>query len=143
MAEVAKQGDAVKVHYTGKLTDGTVFDSSVDREPLEFTLGEGRLIPGFERAVDGMSPGEKKVVTFGPDEAYGPRQPQLVGKVERSQIPSHIDLQEGIQLAIPQPDAPDLVFTVIDLNDSEVTVDANHPLAGQDLTFEIELLEVG
>lgn len=136
----ANEGDRVKVHYTGKLSDGTVFDSSEGREPLEFTLGEGHLIRGFENAVAGMSVGEKKTVTIPAGEAYGPRRDDLVVHVERSQVPRDIDLEVGMGLQIKQNGGA-LQVIVAELDENGVTLDANHPLSGQDLTFEIELVE--
>ncbi|MEB3828148.1 FKBP-type peptidyl-prolyl cis-trans isomerase [Phormidium sp. CCY1219] len=139
----AKQGDIVKVHYTGKLSDGTVFDSSTERGPLEFTLGEGQLIPGFEQAVIGMAPGEEKTEQIPADRAYGPRREDMVVQVERDRIPQNIPLEVGQRLQIQQ--APDQVIpvTVTNISDSQVTLDANPPLAGQDLTFDIQLVEIG
>ncbi|MCC6346716.1 MAG: FKBP-type peptidyl-prolyl cis-trans isomerase, partial [Nitrospirales bacterium] len=120
--------------------DGTVFDSSEGREPLEFTLGEGHLIRGFENAVAGMSVGEKKTVTIPAGEAYGPRRDDLVVHVERSQVPRDIDLEVGMGLQIKQNGGA-LQVIVAELDENGVTLDANHPLSGQDLTFEIELVE--
>lgn len=139
----AKQGDTVKIHYTGKLEDGQVFDTSKGHDPLEFTIGEGRIIPGFEEAVVGMEPGEQKTVSIPPDKAYGPHHPEMVQEVEKSAIPSEIDLQEGMQLEATQPDQSTVILTVVGVGDDTVTLDANHPLAGQDLTFELELVEIG
>lgn len=138
----AKKGDQVKVHYTGTLKDGTVFDSSREREPLEFTLGEGKLIPGFENAVEGMNPGETRTQNIPSDEAYGPRLDELVLQVPKEQIPQDINPEVGQQLQIRQDDGRTAVVKVTDIGDDTVTLDANHPLAGKDLTFEIELLEV-
>ncbi|HDH96842.1 MAG TPA: peptidylprolyl isomerase [Proteobacteria bacterium] len=138
----AKEGDTVRVHYTGKLEDGTVFDSSVEREPLEFTIGEGQIIPGFEQAVIGMQPGEKKTVDVPPEKAYGPHREELVLEVERAKFPEHIDPQVGQQLQIPQPYGQAVIVTVTDVSETSVTLDANHPLAGKNLTFDIELIEI-
>ena len=138
----AKDGDTVKVHYTGKLEDGTVFDTSIERDPLQFTIGEGQLIPGFEQAVVGMSPGESKTVEIPADEAYGPYREELVMVVDRDQLPEDLQPEVGQQLQIRQPDGQTILVKVIDVSESSVTLDANHPLAGKDLTFDIELVEV-
>jgi peptidylprolyl isomerase len=138
----AKQGDTVKVHYTGKLDDGTVFDSSVERGPLEFTLGAGNVIAGFEQAVTGMSQGESKTVTIPSEEAYGPHRPEMEVQVGREQFPPDLKPQVGQQLQVKQGDGEVLIVLVTELTGDKVTLDANHPLAGKDLTFEIELLEV-
>ncbi|MEL6457776.1 MAG: peptidylprolyl isomerase [Cyanobacteria bacterium J06636_27] len=138
----AKAGDNVKVHYTGKLDDGTVFDSSVEREPLQFSLGSGNVIPGFEEAIVGMAPGESKTATIPPDQAYGPQREELVITVEKEQIPTDLSVEIGQQLQISQNNGQVIPVIVTDVSDSKVTLDANHPLAGQQLTFDIELVEV-
>jgi len=135
---VAKSGDTVKVNYTGRLADGTVFDTSIGGEPLEFTLGEGRLIPGFEQAVTGMQVGESKTVTIPVDKAYGPRRDDLIVEIGRDNLSPDIKPEVGMQLQGSQR-----VVTIIKVSESTVTIDANHPLAGQDLTFDIELVEIG
>lgn len=143
MSEV-KQGDTVKVHYTGRLDDGTQFDSSVEREPLEFTVGEGRVIPGFEEAVVGMTAGDSKTVTVPCDQAYGSRNDQAVQDVPMTALPEHIrdSLQVGMQLQANDPNGQPLLLTVANIGEESVTLDANHPLAGQDLTFDLELVEI-
>ncbi|RMD97446.1 MAG: peptidylprolyl isomerase [Calditrichaeota bacterium] len=141
MAQV-KNGDTVKVHYTGKLQDGTVFDSSLDREPLEFTLGEGHLIPGFEQAVLGMNPGDKKTEVIPADLAYGPRRDELVLEVERDRIPPDIKPEVGLQLQMSSQDGRTTTVVISSVNESTVELDANHPLAGKDLVFDIELVEI-
>lgn len=138
----AKAGDNVKVHYTGKLDDGTVFDSSVEREPLQFSLGSGNVIPGFEEAIVGMAPGESKTTQIPPDQAYGPQRDELVITVEKEQIPTDLSVAVGQQLQISQNNGQVIPVMVTDVSDSKVTLDANHPLAGQQLTFDIELVEV-
>ena len=138
----AKLGDKVLVHYTGKLQDGTVFDSSADRQPLEFALGSGQIIPGFEQAVIGMSPGESKTEVIPCTEAYGDRRPEMVLEVDRQQLPSDLEVQEGQQLQLQDPSGQVIAVTVADIKDSTVTLDANHPLAGEDLIFEIQLVEL-
>jgi peptidylprolyl isomerase len=138
----AKQGDTVKVHYTGKFEDGTVFDTSMNREPLEFTIGEGQLIPGFEKAVVGMEPGQSLTTEVPAAEAYGPYDEEMLLVVEKDQFPADVDPQVDQQLQVRQADGRTFVVRVTDVSDSEVTLDANHPLAGEDLTFEIELVEI-
>lgn len=137
----AKTGDTVKVHYTGKLVNGTVFDSSENREPLEFTIGAGQLIPGFEQAVIGMAPGETHTVTIPADEAYGQYDSNLLQEVERTQLPEDLDPQVGQQLEAVQGDRR-IIVTISAVSDNSVTVDANHPLAGEDLVFDIRLVEI-
>ncbi len=139
----AKHGDTVKVHYSGSLEDGTVFDTSQDRDPLEFTIGEGQVIPGFENAVVGMEPGENKMITLAPDEAYGPRRSELLVEVERDRFPSDMDVEVGSQVQVKQRDGSPRVATIARVGDDSVTLDVNHPLAGKDLTFDIELVEIG
>lgn len=138
----AQQGDTVKVHYKGMLQDGTVFDDSADREPLEFTIGNGEIIPGFEEAVVGMSPGESQTVELASDEAYGPHRDDLVAAVSRSELPDDLDPEVGQRLEIQQRDGQSMVVKVTEVDESTITLDGNHPLAGQDLTFEIELVDI-
>ncbi len=138
----AKYGDTVQVHYTGKLQDGTVFDSSVIREPLQFTLGQGQVISGFEQAVVGMNPGESKTANIPADQAYGERREEMLLPVDRSEFPEHITPEVGQQLQVSQPDGQSVVVTVADVSDETVVLDANHPLAGQDLSFDIELVNI-
>lgn len=139
----AKSGDTVAVHYTGKLDDGTVFDSSADRDPLQFSIGEGHVIPGFEDAVIGMTPGDSVTKTIPSEQAYGPYRDEMVMVVEREQIPSEIPLDVGQQLHLQGPAGqPPLPVLVTDVSDNQVTLDANHPLAGENLTFDIQLLEI-
>ena len=137
-----KEGDMVSVHYTGKLDDGTVFDSSVGGEPLQFTVGAGRVIPGFEQAVIGMKPGESITVTIPAAEAYGPHREDLVIVVDRSELPADIDPQVGEQIVGGLAGGGQMAVVIIEVTDSSVTVDANHPLAGKDLTFDIELVDI-
>lgn len=138
----AKKGDIVKIHYTGKLGDEEVFDSSANREPLEFKLGEGKIIPGFEEAVEGMAPGESKTVKIAPDKAYGPHRKELVADVERSRVPDTLKLEVGRHVQIRQPDGGIIQAQVISMSESKVTLDANHPLAGKELIFDIRLVEI-
>ena len=141
MAE-AKNGDTVKVYYTGKLDDGTVFDTSIDREPMQFTIGEGQLIPDFEQAVVGMNQGESKTIQIPAENAYGPHHQEMIMVVERSQFPEDLKPEVGQQLQVRQADSQDFVVTVMAVSDSKVTLDGNHPLAGKDLTFDIQLAEI-
>ena len=138
----AKPGDTVTVHYTGKLEDGTVFDSSVGRDPLQFSIGGGNIIPGFEQAVIGMSPGESKTETIGSEQAYGPYYEEMVLVVDRQQMPTELSIQIGQQLQIRQPSGQTIPVIITDVSDGEVTLDANHPLAGDNLTFEIQLVAI-
>ena len=138
----AKNGDTVAVHYTGKLVDGSVFDSSIDRDPLEFTIGEGQVIPGFEEAVLDMGLNETKTVTIPANKAYGPYHEDLVTVADRDQLPADLKPEIGQQLQGRQPDGQVVVVTVIGVSESNVTLDANHPLAGKDLTFEIQLVAI-
>jgi peptidylprolyl isomerase len=138
----AKMGDTVKVHYTGKLTDGTVFDSSFGNDPLRFTIGEGQVIPGFEDAAVGMDLGQSKTVTIPAQQAYGPHVDELVMVFSKEQIPSELSVQVGQQLQLHQDNGSPIPVIVTDISEAEVTLDANHPLAGEDLTFDIELLSI-
>ena len=144
----AKQGDTVKVHYTGKLTTGEIFDSSESCEgecacePLRFTIGEGEVIPGFETAVVGMSPGEAKTVTIPVDQAYGERVEQMVAEVEREFLPEGVEPQVGHQYEVTQEGGEVFSVTVTAVTDKTVTLDANHPLAGRDLVFDLKLVEI-
>jgi FKBP-type peptidyl-prolyl cis-trans isomerase 2 len=137
----ATSGNTVKVHYTGTLSDGTQFDSSRGREPLEVTLGQNMVIPGFEQGLEGMAVGETKSIEIPSEEAYGPHIPEMVQEVPRDQIPAEIELEVGIQLQAEGPNGP-MVLVVTELSDEAVTVDGNHPLAGKDLNFELELMEI-
>ncbi|BCO09454.1 peptidyl-prolyl cis-trans isomerase [Desulfolithobacter dissulfuricans] len=142
MAE-AKTGDNVKVHYTGTLEDGTVFDSSQGHDPLEFTLGSGQVIPGFEEAVLGMDQGESKKVTIPADKAYGQRNEEMVITVPREQVPEDINPEVGQQLQMGGPDGQVVVVEVVEVTEEHIILDANPPLAGKDLTFDIELVAIG
>lgn len=139
---IASDGDTVRVHYTGTLGDGTTFDTSVGNEPLEFTLGEGKMIPGFEKAVYGLQVGKSKTVTIPAAEAYGPYYDELVVVIEREQLSAGLEPEVGQQLQVQQTDGSTAVVIVTDVSEDTITVDANHPLAGKDLTFEIELVEI-
>lgn len=138
----AKSGDTVRIHYTGTLDDGTQFDSSAGRDPLEFALGGGQVIPGFDSAVDGMAVGDSKTVTIPAEEAYGQRHEQLVQQVSRSALPEEIEPTVGMQLQSQSPEGQVMMLVVTEVENESITVDANHPLAGQALTFDIELVEI-
>ncbi|MFZ7093489.1 FKBP-type peptidyl-prolyl cis-trans isomerase [Primorskyibacter sp. 2E233] len=138
----AKSGDTVRIHYTGTLQDGSTFDSSAGRDPLEFTVGTGQVIPGFDKAVSGMTVGDKKKVEIPADEAYGHPNPEAMQAVPRAEIPADIPLEVGLQLQVQTPTGQVMPVTVTEVTETEVTLDANHPLAGKDLTFDIELVEI-
>ncbi len=134
--------ETVKLHYTGKLNDGQVFDSSLEREPLEVTLGEGKLIPGFEKGLVDMEINEKKTITIPKEEAYGEIHKELFHSVPKDKLPQEIAPEVGMGLTSQNPDGTQQELRVVEVNDDHIVVDANHPLAGQDLTFELELLEI-
>jgi peptidylprolyl isomerase len=138
----AKNGNTVKVNYTGKLENGEVFDSSMDREPLEVTLGEGQVITGFEEALVGMSEDESKTVTIPAENAYGPYQEEMVMEVEKERFPEGAEPAVGQRYQVSQTDGQAYVVTVTGVEGSKVTLDANHPLAGKDLTFDIQLVGI-
>lgn len=138
----AKQGDLVKVRYTGTLEDGSTFDSSDGREPLQFVIGEGMVIPAFEQAIVGMLPGDSRSVHIPADDAYGPYMDELILEVDKNQIPPYLNPEEGMQLQITQDDGSSTVVKVVKLTDEKVFLDANHPLAGKDLNFSIELVDI-
>lgn len=138
----AKPGDTVQVHYTGKLEDGTVFDSSAERDPLQFTIGGQEIIPGFEQAVIGMSPGESKTEKIPVEQAYGPHREEMVLEIDRQQIPPELEPEVGQQLQIQQAPGQVVPVIVTDISDSTVTLDANHPLAGENLVFDIQLVAI-
>jgi peptidylprolyl isomerase len=135
----AKSGDTVNVHYTGKLDDGTVFDSSEGKEPLTFKLGEKQVIPGFEDGIVGMSEGDSKSIVIPPDEAYGPRHDQLVQKFPKDQLPLGVNPEVGQRLQMQRPDGQTVQVKVSEVDEESMTIDANHPLAGQTLYFEVKL----
>ena len=137
-----KENDTVKVHYTGKLTNGQIFDSSLEREPLEITVGEGKLIPGFEKALINMQVNEKKTVEIVKEEAYGDVQKELFHQVTKDQLPQDIQPEVGMGLASKAPDGTEHQFRVVEVNDDHIVVDGNHPLAGQDLVFDLELVDI-
>ena len=140
----AEKGSTVKVHYTGTLNDenNTLFDSSREREPLEFTVGAGQMIQGFDNAVEGMQVGESKKVEIPVDQAYGPRRDEAMITVSKTQLPQGMEPQVGMQLEATQQDGRKQLLVVADIKEEDVVLDANHPLAGKDLVFDIELVEV-
>ena len=138
----AKNGDTVRVHYTGSFDDGTIFDSSVGSTPLEFTVGSGQVIPGFDVMVTGMSKGDRKTQRIPASEAYGERMDGLVFTVNKSQMPDHLVPEVGQMLSISHPSGETIPVTITGVSETELTLDANHELAGRDLTFEIELVEI-
>lgn len=138
----AEKGNTVKVHYTGMLEDGTVFDTSMNREALEVTLGSGTVIRGVEDALMGMSVGETKELKIAPADAYGPRREELVIQVEKTEFPPHITPREGMALNLKGPEEEVIPAVIAEVSEESVTIDANHPLAGKALTFHIELAEI-
>lgn len=138
----ASQGDTVNIHYTGKLEDGTVFDTSRSRHPLQFTIGKGQVIAGFEQAVIGMNLGESKTTTIPVEQAYGQRRQDRIVTVQRDQLPPDLNPAVGQRLELTQMDDQTLLVTVTAMTDTTLTLDANHPLAGKDLTFDIELIKI-
>ncbi len=138
----AKENDRVKVHYKGSLQDGTVFDSSENRQPLEFTIGQGMVIPGFEKGVVGMCEGDTKVISIEAEDAYGAYREDLIGVVDKSRIPDDIDLKIGMVLQVRSPEGGVTNVVVSAITDNDVTLDMNHPLAGKELLFEVTLVEI-
>ena len=138
----AKDGDTVQVHYTGKLSDGKVFDTSRERHPLRFVLGRGQVIAGFEQAVIGMKSGESKTTIIPVEQAYGAHRSDMVIKLDRSQMPQNMNPQVGQRLELTQDDDKTFLVTVMEITESHLTVDANHPLSGKDLTFDLELVAI-
>ena len=138
----AKSGDTVKVHYSGRLTDGTTFDSSSGRDPLEFKVGNGDVIKGFDEGVAGMSVGEKKTVHIPADEAYGQKEEDRVVNFPRANFPPDMEPEVGMQLNMTNGGGQVIPVTIVDVDAENVILDANHPLAGQDLIFDIELVDI-
>ena len=142
MSKIEKDSK-VKVHYTGKLETGEVFDTSRQREPLEFTMGQGQLIPGFENAILGLAVGEETTASIPSSEAYGEHNPEMVITVTKDQLPEDMEPAEGLQLQLNQPNGQPIPCVVAKVEGEDVTIDANHPLAGKDLTFDIEVVDIG
>jgi peptidylprolyl isomerase len=139
----AKAGDTVKIHYTGTLDDGSQFDSSSGRDPLEFTVGSGQVIPGFDKAVEGMAVGDQKKVRIEAEDAYGERSDQMIQEVPKSALPDDLEPEEGMGLQARGQDGRVINLTVTEVGDETITVDGNHPLAGKPLNFDIELVSIG
>jgi len=139
----AQQGDQVRIHYTGRLDDGTVFDSSRGREPLEFTIGSGMVIPGFDRAVTGLSVGETRTAIIPPADAYGEFRDELLLTIGREQLPEGLDPAVGQELHMTTTSGQVVTVRIQDVMDTQVVLDANHPLAGKQLTFDVELMGIG
>ena len=138
----AKSGDKVKVHYHGRLTNGETFDSSEGRAPLEFEVGGGMVIKGFDDGVTGMSVGDKKTVNIPSAEAYGPRNPEMIIDFPKDKFPGEMELEVGMPLMMNNGAGQQFQVVVVEIKDDVVMLDANHPLAGQDLIFDIELVEI-
>lgn len=135
-------GDTVRIHYSGKLKDGTLFDTSEGRDPVELKVGDNQFIPVIETSVVGMSVGDQATVEIAAEDAFGPHRPEAVQTLERTQIPEGVDLAVGAQVQATTPEGQQLVLKIVELDDTSVTLDGNHPLAGEDLVFEIELVEI-
>lgn len=142
MAQTAQQGDTVAVHYTGTLDDGEVFDSSRERDPLEFQVGGGQVIPGFDKAVEGLEVGESREVRLEPEDGYGEPREDLVVDVDRDQFPTEAEPEVGQQVQVQVAPGQNRVATIADIEDESITLDLNHPLAGKALTFDVELVEI-
>jgi len=141
MAE-AKMGDRVRVHFTARLLDGTIVSTTADEEPLEFTIGEGEIIPGLERAAIGMNPGESKTIQIPADQAFGPHHPEMVVVMDRRRFPAEWQLEVGRELQFRKEDGDVVRFFITNLSETEVTLDANHPLAGKDLSLDLKFIEI-
>ena len=138
----AKKGDTVKVHYTGKTQEGELFDTSKDRDPLEFELGTGQVIPGFENGIEGMNVGDNKTITMKPEDAYGEPMDELLLDVPRAQFPADVTPEIGLTLELRSPDGEGGIAKIIGISDDSIKLDANHPLAGKTLVFEVTLVEI-
>lgn len=138
----AKRGDTVQIHYTGTLTDGTVFDSSEGRDPLEFEVGSGMIIPGLDAVIPGMAVGDTKTVEVPSDQAYGPEHPEARQPIPRSELPDNIPQEVGTRLQMQNQDGQVINVAIVDVTETDIVIDANHPLAGKDLTFAIEMVGV-
>ena len=138
----AKNGDKIRIHYTGKLEDGNVFDNSKERQPLEFVVGDGEVMPGIEKGVIGMEPGDTKTVEIPPEEAFGPRRKELVIEVAKSELPDQMTPTMGQKVQMRHPNGGNIELVITDVNEETITLDANHPLAGHTLCFDLELVEI-
>ncbi|NGX36263.1 MAG: FKBP-type peptidyl-prolyl cis-trans isomerase SlyD [Candidatus Anoxychlamydiales bacterium] len=142
MPDEAKLGDTVKLHYKAKTEDLIIFDSATQMDPLVFTIGDGQILPAFEDALIGMKAGDEKTINLLSDDAFGPYAEELITTVDKSQLPPNLEIEKDQQLQIQQPDGQVILVKVVDISDSCITFDANHPLAGKDITFDIQLLEI-
>ena len=142
MSGIVKLGDTVKLHYQAKTEDLVIFDSATQMDPLVFTVGDGQILPAFENALIGMQAGDKKTINLLSDDAFGPYAEELITTVDKNQLPPNLEIEKGQQLQIQQPDGQVILVKVVDISDSNITFDANHPLAGKDITFDIQLLEI-
>jgi peptidylprolyl isomerase len=133
-------GDVIRIHYTGKLEDGTEFDSSTGKEPIEFKVGKGTILPGVEKGVIGMAPGETKTITISPDEAHGEIREELIARIDKKGLPSNASLSPGMPIEMKRPNGEMMTVMVVDITDDTVTLDANSPLAGRTLVFDLELV---
>ncbi len=138
----AQTGDTVKVHYTGTFDDGTQFDSSVGKDPLIVKIGSGEAIPGFEKGLEGMAIGDKKRINISPEEAYGEYNPELIHEVPRTDFPEGMDLKVGVELQAQGPEGHSYVLSIKAVNEETITVDANHPMVGKNLNFELEIVDI-
>jgi FKBP-type peptidyl-prolyl cis-trans isomerase 2 len=138
----AQSGNTVKLHFTGKLDDGTIFATSSDSEPIELTLGRGQILPGIERAVEGMASGESKTIKILSEQAYGPRRDDLTQEIPKEHLPVDLTPEVGQKLRIDRPDGDPMIVSIAAVSDTAITIDANHPLAGKDLTFDLEMVEI-
>jgi peptidylprolyl isomerase len=141
MAQV-KEGDVVRVHYTGKLTSGEQFDSSAGREPLEFTVGAGQMIKGFDAAMPGMNVGDKKTINIAPEDGYGQKSPDAIIEFPKEHVPADMKLEPGMQLTLSDPNGNPVPVVVVEVKEEVIILDANHFLAGQELVFDVELVEI-
>ncbi|KKM61916.1 MAG: FKBP-type 16 kDa peptidyl-prolyl cis-trans isomerase [Candidatus Anoxychlamydiales bacterium] len=142
MSSVVKMGDTVKLHYKAKTADLLIFDSLTQMDPLVFTVGDGQILTAFENALIGMKAGEKKIINLQSDDAFGPYVEELITTVDKSELPSNLEIEKDQQLQIQQPDGQIILVKVIDMTDKDITFDANHPLAGKDIEFDIHLIEI-
>ncbi|NGX33699.1 MAG: FKBP-type peptidyl-prolyl cis-trans isomerase SlyD [Candidatus Anoxychlamydiales bacterium] len=142
MSSVVKMGDTVKLHYKAKAADLIIFDSSSQMDPLVFTVGDGQILPAFENALIGMKAGDKKIINLQSEEAFGPYIEELITTVDKSELPPSLEIEKEQQLQIQQPDGQILLVKVVDITDKDITFDANHPLAGKDIEFDIHLLAI-
>ncbi|MFA6118724.1 MAG: peptidylprolyl isomerase [Parachlamydiales bacterium] len=142
MSDEVKFGDTVKVHYKARTENFIIFDSTIQKDPLVFTIGDGQIIPAFEKALVGMKEGEKKTINLQANDAFGPYLKELITTIDKSQLPANLSIEKDQQLQIQQPDGQVMIVKVVDINDKNVTFDANHPLAGKDISFDIHLLQI-